>query len=59
MHWFGLSEITWLAIVVIFAIVAAATAIFDRLARIAVLLEGIYAIPWKQAGGPGRLQVKQ
>lgn len=48
MHWFGLSEITWLAIV----IVISASVIINRLARIAVILDGIYTIPWKQSGGP-------
>ena len=50
MHWFGLTELEWLAIV----IVIVGTIAIDRLNRIGVLLNGIHKIMWEQTGGDSR-----
>ena len=47
MHWFGLTEIDWLAIIVLFL----GAIVVERLSRIAILLDGIYTIMWRQTGG--------
>lgn len=50
MHWFGLSELEWVAII----IVVLAAIIIERLTRICVVLDGVHKIMWLHTGGPDR-----